>query len=268
MSNMSDLLLSICVCRTGLPRARRSGRAWTRVSAWNWSARPDRRRGQPRGARPLRSRRGLRRSAEEVRWVAGVAARHNAIICQAAESSAVLPLRLGVVFRSRDSLLASLARCEATVAEFLEQFGDRQEWGVKLYLAKPRHDSCRRTPSRRRRISGPARSGTDYLKERKATGSPPHGACRDSADRPHGRAVVGRSGRPVLPRADVARPSDRPKRRNGLERGLSVAFVGPQRLAGGRATRSPRHSARRLLPGDQRSLAAVPFLPAEDWRRI
>jgi hypothetical protein len=78
------------------------------------------------------------KTAEDIQWLGKVAARHNEIVCKAASSSAVLPLRLGTVFRSRDSLLAMLVRCRSTVAKFLEQLGNRQEWGVKLYLEKQR----------------------------------------------------------------------------------------------------------------------------------
>jgi hypothetical protein len=74
------------------------------------------------------------KTAEDIQWLGQIAARHNEIICQAAASSAVLPLRLGTVFQSRDSLQAMLLRCGSTVAEFLKRLGDRQEWGVKLYL--------------------------------------------------------------------------------------------------------------------------------------
>jgi hypothetical protein len=78
------------------------------------------------------------KTAEDIQWLGKIAARHNEIICQAAASSAVLPLRLGTVFQSRDSLQAMLVRCQSAVAGFLERLGDRQEWGVKLYLDKRR----------------------------------------------------------------------------------------------------------------------------------
>ena len=78
------------------------------------------------------------KTAEDIQWLGKIAARHNEIICQATSSSAVLPLRLGTVFHSRGSLQAMLLRCRSTVAKFLQHFGDRQEWGVKLYLEKRR----------------------------------------------------------------------------------------------------------------------------------
>jgi hypothetical protein len=78
------------------------------------------------------------KTAEDIQWLGQIASRHNEVICRAASSSAVLPLRLGTVFQSLDSLRAMLTRCQSTVAKFLEQIGNRQEWGVKLYLEKRR----------------------------------------------------------------------------------------------------------------------------------
>jgi hypothetical protein len=131
------------------------------------------------------------KTAEDIQWLGKIAARHNEIICLAAATSSVLPLRLGAVFRSLDSLQATLARCRPTVAEFLNRLGDRQEWGVKLYLAKHRvepaaahsgppqpHYPSGMTPSLDQKAiltSAPrnqnipsARSGTAYLTQRKA----------------------------------------------------------------------------------------------------
>jgi hypothetical protein len=108
------------------------------------------------------------KTAEDIQWLGKVAARHNEIICRAASSSAVLPLRLGTVFRSRDSLQAMLVRCRSTVAKFLEQLGNRQEWGVKLYLEKRRLEPM---PGHASPLPphylGPLRTGTAYLTQKK-----------------------------------------------------------------------------------------------------
>ena len=48
------------------------------------------------------------KTANDIRWLGTVAARHNEIICKAAASSPVLPLRLGTLFCSPISLLAVL----------------------------------------------------------------------------------------------------------------------------------------------------------------
>lgn len=78
------------------------------------------------------------KTPEDIRWLGDIAARHNEIVCLALDSSPVLPLRLGKVFRSRAALQAMLTRCQSVVASYLQQFGDRQEWGIQLYLDKLR----------------------------------------------------------------------------------------------------------------------------------
>jgi hypothetical protein len=111
----------------------------------------------------------LGKTAEDIEWLGKVAARHNEIICQAASSSAVLPLRLGTLFRSRESLQAMLVRCQPIVVKHLEQLGDRQEWGVKLYQERYRCDLPRGgagpPPAH---FPRPPQTGTAYLTEKKA----------------------------------------------------------------------------------------------------
>jgi hypothetical protein len=80
----------------------------------------------------------LQEGTADAKWLSDVAVRHNAIVSEAAASGPVLPLRLGVLFQSRDSLLAKLARHGHRVAEFLRFLGDRREWAVKVYLDQPR----------------------------------------------------------------------------------------------------------------------------------
>jgi hypothetical protein len=109
------------------------------------------------------------KTAEDIQWLSKMAVRHNEIICQASASSAVLPLRLGTVFHSRDSMRAVLARCAASVAEFLKQLGNRQEWGVKLYLGKLRLEPIPgHTGPPPPHFLGPQRTGTAYLTQKKA----------------------------------------------------------------------------------------------------
>jgi hypothetical protein len=105
---------------------------------------------------------------EDVAWLSQIATRHNDIICQLAKDGAVLPLRMGAIFRSRESLKAMLNRCQRTVAGFLQQFGNRQEWGVKLFWNKP----CSETMEAHRgppapHCVAPARSGKEYLRHKK-----------------------------------------------------------------------------------------------------
>jgi hypothetical protein len=104
------------------------------------------------------------RSAEDIHWLNQVAVRHNEIVRQAAGSSAVLPLRLGTIFQSRESLLAAVTHCQQAVADFLQALGDRQEWAVKLYVQNDRITG---------RLDGPhlndaVTSGAEYLRRRGA----------------------------------------------------------------------------------------------------
>jgi hypothetical protein len=76
----------------------------------------------------------LQGESTDVKWLSEVAVRHNQIIAQVAGDAPVLPLRLGAIFQSRSSLLASMACCQPAVAEFLHDLGDRREWAAKIYL--------------------------------------------------------------------------------------------------------------------------------------
>ncbi|OHB66460.1 MAG: hypothetical protein A2V70_02685 [Planctomycetes bacterium RBG_13_63_9] len=108
-------------------------------------------------------------TAEDIGWLNQVAIRHHEIVRQAAESSAVLPLRLGTVFRSRASLLAAAARCRKTVADFLHTLGDRQEWTVKLYLEKQSAEETTGHGSSPPLDHAPrADTGAEYMKRKKA----------------------------------------------------------------------------------------------------
>ena len=115
------------------------------------------------------------KTAEDIQWLGKIAARHNEIICQAASSSAVLPLRLGTVFRSRDSLQAMLVRCRSTVAEVPATTWQSAGVGSQALSGKaPAGTDRRHTPARRRRTILAAAphdatpTGTAYLTQKKA----------------------------------------------------------------------------------------------------
>jgi len=76
----------------------------------------------------------LQAGTADVEWLSQIAVRHNAVVGRAAQSGPVLPMRMGVLFRSRNSLLERIAQCHSVVSEFLERLGDRQEWGATIYL--------------------------------------------------------------------------------------------------------------------------------------
>jgi hypothetical protein len=108
-------------------------------------------------------------TAEDIQWLGKIAARHNDIICQAARTSAVLPLRLGTLFRSRESLQAMLVRCQPVVAKQLEQLGNRQEWGIKLYLERRHLESASgHADPPPPHFVAPPQTGTGYLAAKRA----------------------------------------------------------------------------------------------------
>ena len=175
----------------------------------------------------------LGKTAEDIEWLGKIAARHNEIICQAASSSAVLPLRLGTVFCSRDSLQAMLVRCQPIVVKLLEQLGNRQEWGVKLYLEKrygatlpaAAADAGALPTTAATWTCRPARRpGTAYLTEKKAQlDSRRELRSRRVSDDSRRGKVFGRQSRTLLPHPQSPERPDRPQRRNGLQCGFPAA---------------------------------------------
>ncbi|MBI1902684.1 MAG: GvpL/GvpF family gas vesicle protein [Planctomycetia bacterium] len=75
----------------------------------------------------------LEEGTVDVPWLCSVAARHHEVVFRAAGESPVLPLRLGTLFRSRESLLARMRANQPQLADALEQLNGRQEWSVKIY---------------------------------------------------------------------------------------------------------------------------------------
>jgi hypothetical protein len=84
----------------------------------------------------------LQSGTADVEWLSQIAVRHNAIVGQAARSGPVLPMRMGVLFRSRESLLARIAECHLAASDFLSRLGDRQEWGTAIYLDEARAEQA------------------------------------------------------------------------------------------------------------------------------
>jgi len=97
----------------------------------------------------------LQEGTADLPWLSKVAVRHNEIIATVARHLPVLPMRLGIFFTSRSSLIAKLAPYEANTAEFLRRIEDQQEWAVKIYC----------TSLDARSFDGPAHAGggTQYL---------------------------------------------------------------------------------------------------------
>jgi hypothetical protein len=84
----------------------------------------------------------LQEGSADFPWLSSVAVRHNEIIEAVARHVPVLPMRLGVFFASRSSLIAKLTPQEANVAEFLRRIEDRHEWAVKIYVDENRAEKA------------------------------------------------------------------------------------------------------------------------------
>ncbi len=83
----------------------------------------------------------LQEGTMDVPWLSEVALRHNEILSELANRSPLLPMKLGTLFHSRDSLLAKVKRHAAWTADFLTALGDRREWAVKVYFDESRLES-------------------------------------------------------------------------------------------------------------------------------
>jgi hypothetical protein len=110
----------------------------------------------------------LQSETVDIPWLSQVAVRHNQIVLQAAQDSPLLPLRLGTVFSSRESLLGAMTRCETVVVDFLGQLGDREEWSAKAYLPgdRPPERSCAFRPPLPAPAGG-AGAGAQYLAQKR-----------------------------------------------------------------------------------------------------
>ncbi len=108
-------------------------------------------------------------TAEDVRWLSQIAARHDEIICQAAAAAVVLPLRLGTLFRSRGSLRAMLTERRTSIAALLDRLDGRQEWNVKLCREKvPQRQLPGHAVPPPPHYAAAARTGTEYLARKRA----------------------------------------------------------------------------------------------------
>ena len=84
----------------------------------------------------------LQEGTADISWVSTVATRHHDIIFAAAQRAAVLPMRLGIFFESRDSMIARLTPYEPGAVEFLRRLEDREEWAAKLYVDQERAEKA------------------------------------------------------------------------------------------------------------------------------
>lgn len=71
---------------------------------------------------------------EDEKWTEKNVRNHHVIVAGAARTSAVIPMKFGVLFRTKKSLEAMLKKHYKKFKNLLGRLKDKQEWGVKGYL--------------------------------------------------------------------------------------------------------------------------------------
>jgi hypothetical protein len=108
-------------------------------------------------------------TAEDVRWLSQIAARHDDIIRRASAAATVLPLRLGTLFQSLASLRNTLVRQQMRISALLDRLDDRREWTAKLYRETfPDGDTSLHAVPPPPHFPLGARTGTEYLARKRS----------------------------------------------------------------------------------------------------
>jgi hypothetical protein len=102
----------------------------------------------------------LRRSLEDLDWVAETARAHHWVVDTVAAATPTAPVRLVTVYESDDQVRDLLERCADDFRAVLALVAGRREWGVKAYAA-PASEECGEEHS--------DKSGAAYLRRRQAS---------------------------------------------------------------------------------------------------
>ncbi len=73
---------------------------------------------------------------KDLAFVGPRACRHDAVILDVMSCSSVLPVQFGTIFYSLNSLRQTVNKYRESIQEFLEWVADKEEWGVKGFLAE------------------------------------------------------------------------------------------------------------------------------------
>ena len=150
-----------------------------------------------------------------------VAVRHNEIIGAVARHLPVLPMRLGIFFASRSSLIARLTPYEADTAEFLRRLVDRQEWAVKIYFDEGRAEKAVPLHAGPVYLTGrriPEAARNTWLPKDCTCAATPAGPDRGQASGLDRRGPFARSCRLLVSASSAAGQSHKPAGKNGMER--------------------------------------------------
>lgn len=89
---------------------------------------------------------------EDLEWLAAVSIRHQQVVAAIAESTDILPARLGTMFLTEESLRTDIQKRKPALAADLCRISGTQEWGIKVFAAP-----------RSLVLSTKVRSGKQYL---------------------------------------------------------------------------------------------------------
>jgi hypothetical protein len=92
---------------------------------------------------------------EDLDWLATTGVRHQRVVGELAQRSAVLPARFGTIFHSEESLTQNIAPRKRALLKSLLHVADADEWGIKVFMEK-----------RPQPAAAPASSGSDYLRRK------------------------------------------------------------------------------------------------------
>ncbi|MFD0887651.1 GvpL/GvpF family gas vesicle protein, partial [Streptosporangium algeriense] len=106
----------------------------------------------------------LRRSLEDLDWVADTARAHHRVVEAVSEAVATAPVRLVTVYTGEEQVSALLERRHDDFAEVLSRVAGRREWGVKAYAGQTAGP-----PSPGGQEEGGESPGTAYLRRRQAS---------------------------------------------------------------------------------------------------
>ncbi|MER7132250.1 GvpL/GvpF family gas vesicle protein [Streptosporangium saharense] len=108
----------------------------------------------------------LRRSLEDLDWVADTARAHHRVVETVSEAVATAPVRLVTVYTGEEQVGALLERRHDAIAEVLSRVAGRSEWGVKAYAEQAASPPPPGPPGGD--DQGTENPGTAYLKRRQA----------------------------------------------------------------------------------------------------
>ncbi|MEU4509721.1 GvpL/GvpF family gas vesicle protein [Nonomuraea wenchangensis] len=111
----------------------------------------------------------LRRSLEDMDWLAGTARAHHRVVDAVAAATPTAPVRLVTVYDGDEQVSDLLERRSCDFAEVLAQVTGRREWGVKAFAGPTPEERPEERPGcEKTGCEKPGKPGTAYLQRRRA----------------------------------------------------------------------------------------------------